>query len=770
MTFRITSGLLGLVTALGVGATAQDPVRPPLPHPRPIRHPAPPHVRATMLKVEASIQDGVATTDLRQTLYNDGGRVAEATWILPLPKGSTADHFTMTVGGEEIAGEVLDPQKARSIYEGIVRRMRDPGLLEYLGHGCLRARVFPIPPKGSIEVRVRYRQILPETSGLHTWLFPVRAAGVGGRSSDKLAVDLKIRSKKPIKNVYSPLAGVDVVRKGDHEARVSLELDKGQIPSRDLEVFYGVSPQAFGLDLLTWRKAQKDGHFLLMVSPRQDWPEATNTVKSIQFVLDTSGSMQGQKIEQARKALRFFVDSLKPGDYFNVVPFSTEARPFFAGPVAASAENREKARHKIAEIEARGGTNIEEALQVALGAAPPQVEAGTQAVPILVFLTDGLPTVGQTDVDQLLKQVAQNNSQSSRVFVFGVGHDVNTRLLDKIAGDTRGDRDYVREGEDIEVKTGALFTKLSSPVMTDVELHFAGVEITDQQPKALPDLFKGSRVLVLGRYRGDGHHAIRLRGKVGGEIREYVYEASFPTESGEHDFVATLWAQRKIAVLLDAIRLNGQSRELVQEIVRLGREYGIVTPYTSHLIVEEGMQIAQFRGLRPAGDGLFALDADDAAGGERLRRELERSGRVSPGAPAAELQKKLKEAKDEGRDARGRLAELPEAAASGEKAVDRSVFFARLGQSPFHQTVGGNVSGTQLVTHRVAGRTFILVGGVWIDRAYRPEMRGAERRIQAFSDEYFELLRAHPELGKAFAFSTRIVVVVGGQAIEIVDG
>lgn len=751
--------------------TAQEPrphVHPvPMPHVRVV----PPQVRATLTKVQVRIEDGVASTELVQTLRNDGGRIAEADWVLPLPPGAVADGFTMTVGGKEVAGEVLDGQKARHIYEAIVRRQRDPGLLEYLGHGLLRARVFPIPPNGQLDVKVRWRHVLPETAGLFSYSFPLRALGLGEQPAEKVSLDLQLRSRRPLKNVWSPLPGVEITKKDDHTARVGFEIDRGQLPPRDLEVFYGVSEKDFGLDLLTWRKEGQPGHFLLMVTPKQDWPAPKNTVRVVQFVLDTSGSMQGQKIEQARNALRFFVDSLRPGDLFNVIPFSTEARPFFDAPVAATKESLDAARAKISELEARGGTNIEEALSLALQNALPAtgIEAGLQPVPITVFLTDGLPTVGQTDIEQLLKTFEDENPKGSRVFVFGVGNDVNTRLLDKIAQETRGDRDYVREGEDIEVKTGALFEKLSHPVLTDVELVFDGIEVSELEPKQLPDLFKGSRLLVLGRYRGaGGHHAIRLRGKIEGGTREIVYEGTFPAIAHEHDFVGTLWAQRRIATLLDAIRLNGANPELVKEVQRLGREYAIVTPYTSHLIVEEGMQLADARGVRTVAPGRFFGDESDGFV-RRLREDLGRAGGVEI-EEEQEVAEVARKAADEGRAARARLENLPAAAASGEDAVDRSVYFLGLGKSQTATVAGPQNGAARLLTHRIGGRTFVLVGGVWIDRTYTTSMQGKERKVAAFSDEYFTLLQEHPELAKVLAFSTRIVVVVDGEAIEIVQG
>lgn len=759
MRSTLPDGLTALAIACAaVTAQTDIVIRPPL---VPIQV-SPADIRATDLRIVAAIQDGIATTELRQTIRNDGGSQAEATWLLPLPNGATADRFTMVVGGKEMPADLLDANQARAIYEDIVRRMRDPGLLEYVGDGCLRARVFPIPPKGAIDVLVRYRQVLPHTSGLHAYEFPLRAAGLPGRPADRLTLDLTIRSGKAIKNVYSPLAGVDIVRKSDHEARASLEISGARLPERDLTVFYGVSENAFGLDLLPWRRAGEPGHFLLMVSPSSDWPAPKNTVRVVQFVLDTSGSMQGKKIEQARNALRFFVASLGSADRFNIVPFSTEARPFFESPVVANEDNLAVARRKIDELEARGGTNIEDALMRALAIDPPAVESGLSVLPITVFLTDGQPTVGVTGIEELLAAVSKHNRQRGRIFVFGVGDDVNTRLLDKMASATNGDRDYVREHEDIELKTGALFTKLSNPVMTDVTLAFDGVEVVDVHPSRQPDLFKGSRLMVLGRYRGAGHHAIRLRGTVDGQTREYVYEASFPEHATEHDFVGTLWAQHKVAVLLDAIRMNGESAELRSEVQRLGREYGIVTPFTSHLIVEEGMRLARSRGIdAPVGSpqGFFL----GAAPTVRLTEELRRAGAI--GADGIEWNSAIGAATTESADAADRLARLPRPEATGRAAVDDSLVVLSLRTATTEGTRDG--AGVGLIARRIGPRTFYLAGGVWIDRDYSASMRGHERKVSAYSDDYFALIREHPDLAKVFAFSSRIVVVVDGQAIEV---
>ncbi len=726
---------------------------------RTVRRPAPQPVTTENVRVTARIVDGVATTRIEQTLRNPGRRAAEADWVLPLPHGAIADHFTITMNGEVVASEILDAPKARKIYEDIVRRRRDPGLLEYYGQGCLRARVFPVPPSGTVDVVVQYRQVVPANANLREWAFPLRA--VTGLTGAKLSLDVRVESRQPLKTAYSPLPSIDVVRSGDHEIRASLELPAGSIPDRDLQLFYSTHESAFGLDLLTHRLGD-DGYMLAMISPKHEWPEPKNVMRVVQFVIDTSGSMKGKKIKQAQSALRFFVQSLRSTDRFNIIPFSTEARPFFAGPVGADEDNLKKALEKIAAIQAVGGTNIEEAMTSAMLADLPKFDTTRTVVPITVFLTDGQPTIGLTDPDQLTKKIATANSDKERIFVFGVGNDVNTRLLDNIAEDSRGDRDYVREDENIEVKTSALFTKLSHPVMTNLALSIDGVEIADRAPKHLPDLFKGSHLLVLARYRGKGQRAIRLRGTVDGVRQELVFEGNFDGRQS-HDFVPGLWAERRVAVLLEAIRLNGKSKELTDEVRRLGKQFGIVTPYTSHLIVEEGQRVANARGLRRR-EGRHIASAGEA---DRVADELRKKG-AGVSLDSGRLGRRLEQVDREATEAERALDDIAVAPSTGATAVRRSVRLKAMKDRAGVRGFAGDDSAVGLTSQRLGSRTFHLVGGAWVDQAFTEAMRGKERRIPAFSDEYFALLRANPDLATCFAFSARLVVVLaGGQAVEI---
>ena len=813
--FRSALLALALLTPLAASAAAQGSPGP--------RGRSPVRMTDTIATVE--IVDGIATTRLSQTLRNDGGGQEEAVWLLPLPPGAAADGFVMTVDGVRMEGEVLAAGQAREVYESIVRRRQDPGLLEYMGQGCLRARIFPILPRGEVKVDVRFRQVLPELNGLLRWSFALDAAGLEGRPPESVVLDLSIRSKRPIRNVFSPTNGLHVIRKSDHEAVASFEGRSADLDDGELAVFYGLSEKEFGLDLLSYRQAgDGEGTFLMLLAPKREWGEKQVLKKSITFVLDTSGSMSGQKIVQARSALRFFLESLRPEDRFNVIPFSTEARPFFKWPLIATKENIDLALARTLTIEAIGGTNIDDALTQGLAADP---ERGDH-VPILVFLTDGQPTVGQKDLDTLLRCARERNAEQSRIFVFGVGSDVNTHLLDRLAAEGGGTRNYVREEENIEEKTGVLFAKLSHPVMTDLELKIDGVEVSRMVPAKLPDLFIGTRLEVFGRYLGEGAHAIRLSGRVGDTRREYVYEGTFTAAApAERDFLPALWAQRRVGVLLDAVRLNGAHEELLDEIRTLGRRYHIVTPYTSHLIVEEGLRVSGGT-ARPSRRGPGAplsgggggpgtpgpagpTSAGPAApsggrpaapmtGGGGMRRaqpvtldeiaeRLSEAGVLPSNASDQELRDLAGEVAKELRAAGGALGDLG-SRESGEDAVSDSAYLARLveadrsgvatGSDGFflgrgERKDGGKSSSRVLLdlfTRKVKDKVFHLREGVWVDReiteADKAEPAKREQvTVTAYSDEYFALLASQPTLAPYFAFSPRLQVLLDGTIYEV---
>lgn len=349
-------------------------------------------------------------------------------------------------------------------------------------------------------------------------------------------------------------------------------------------LYYTISSESVSLNLLTYREADADGFYLLLAAPKVEIDETEVVRKRIIFGLDISGSMRGEKFEQARAALRYVLNHLNAGDEFNIVSYATAVEQFSReGAVPASAEQLIAALDYVDKLEVGGGTNIDGSLKAALSGA-----RDDELTNILLFLTDGMPTIGETDTEKILENVRNADTNEVRIFSFGVGFDVNTHLLDRLAADNQGFSMYVEPNEDIEIEVSAFYNKISNPVLSGLLLDYGVVEVYDVYPEVLPDLFLESQIVQLGRYRGSGGGLV-LTGEVNGEIQTFSQDVSFTAFDRTNEFIPRLWATRKIGYLLDQIRLNGEDQELVEEIVALSKRYGIITPYTSFLILEDDM-------------------------------------------------------------------------------------------------------------------------------------------------------------------------------------
>jgi Ca-activated chloride channel homolog len=751
-----------------------------------------PIVRILRTQVSAEIVDGVATTTIEQTYRNDGGRDAEGTWFLPLPAGAVADGFTMTVGGKEVAGEVLDASQARGVYERIVRQRRDPGLLEYAGEGMLRARIYPIPAHGEVGVKVRMRQVLQPTGGLYEWRWPLRAAQFGDTGDGPLGLNVKIRSQTPLSTVIAPYAAAEIRRNGELEANVSLEGSSRQL--EDLKVLYGLSEQEFGLHMLPWREAGNPGYFAMLLSPPRQLAAQKAPRRCVQFVVDTSGSMSGDKIEQAKAALRSFLTSLRSEDTFQVVTFASGVQKFFESPQPATAENLEAAKKRIEQLTAMGGTNIGEALREALEAQIPAPDDDGTWLPQIVFLTDGQPTVGLTNPQQILDLTKLVDKREMRVFALGVGDEIDVRLLDDLVRQHRGARDFVRNKEKIEVKVDALCQKIAQPALTDVEVRCDGLDAYEVHPTRTRDLFCGEMLQVVGRYRNSGRQTVHVRGKQAGVEKDFVFQVDFPALADQHSFVPTLWARQHVASLLDEIRRNGQKQELVDEVRKLATRYGIVTPYTSQLIVEEGMRLAGGSDYYiDAQRRLSAFDSNQWNSATGMGRGGARGvstsgpsgpttgGAMVPGAPAPSG------------PATGGPAGPATAAPSADKggapsgqATLQSLGRARTGAEAVEESLATGSDGyfelfrgdrraaakdtarrNQGLVRQAAGRAFVVIGDELVEQGLPADWDKTAVVIETFSDAYFALLKQSPKLREVLALGERIVFRDGERIVHV---
>ena len=419
------------------------------------------HIRLVEHSVKVTIDDQVARTEVVQVFHNPNPWQMEGVYVFPLPRGAAVGEFTMSMGGKQVKGEVLDARKARDIYLSIVRRRRDPGLLEYAGRGLIRARLFPIPARGDTRVTLTFGQVLETEGGLIEYTYPLRSDKFS-RGPVKILGQIEIRSKAGISNVFSPSHKLDVVRKSENQIVGSFE-ESRSAADRDLKVLYALGRKEFGLALTTHKPAGEDGYFLMLLAPNTSSQKAAPLPKDIVFVLDTSGSMGdrgGKKMNQAKAALTYALGRLDKNDRFNVIPFSTEARRFRDGLVAANKENVEAAVEYVTGQSATGGTAIHAALVQALS-----MQRSEGRVPIVIFLTDGQPTIGTTDPKLILEHATKANAARARLFVFGVGDDVNAQLLTGLSEQNHGSENYVSEKENIELKVSAFYDKVASPVI-----------------------------------------------------------------------------------------------------------------------------------------------------------------------------------------------------------------------------------------------------------------------------------------------------------------
>ncbi|MGF1581435.1 MAG: VIT domain-containing protein [Gemmataceae bacterium] len=779
--------------------------------------------------VTVDIEDQVATTQVQQTFRNHTDRALEATYIFPVPKGASVKKFTMWVGDKEVAGELLPAKKARKIYTDIVRRTQDPGLLEHIGNNLFQVRVFPVPANGEQKIRLSYSSICTSENDLVRFVYPLKTDGKAIRTLEKFSVQVNLKSQHPLQNIYSPTHAVTITRKNDNQAQVVFEKAQGLL-DRNFFLYYSANPGDVGLTTITHRpESDIKGHFMLLVSPRADLSKAQQVPRDIVFVLDTSSSMRGKRIEQAQKALTYCIEHLGPNDRFSIVQFATGVNKYSHEFLEITDGNITRATRWINNLKAAGGTAIDRALETALSMRSKDATRNFT----MVFFTDGLPTIGERNPDVILKNFLKRNTDNTRLFTFGVGNNVNASLLDQLAEKSRALTTYVQEGEQINAKVASLYNKINKPVLANLKLTVSpNVKLADIYPQRLPDLFHGTQLVVLGRYEGHGKAKIKLVGQVGKEERDFHYTIAFPEKTPEpKPFVEDLWARRKVGYLLDQIRLNGEQKELVEEVVALAKRHGITTPYTSWLVVPDAPVPVVRRPVDPKRpDVHFNLGPAASASAPVPPGLTGGSGSGAPGGAknpqkvyefARQVQKDTKAAFDSRRklaeaSINKSINELAKAKKEGKlgtaksnnksgkrkssdqthgyytphfKALQRAqtqletyreaedALRKRAWSVLQNGRVGVNLSIdtnnlrnqcqlTQTATRRVQDRNCLEIGGVWIDEAFNAKLKAVT--VKAMSKAYFRILERHPVVRDVYRLGNHVVwVTPSGKALVI---
>jgi len=564
---------LGLVSLFGQSERWRGGIIIPVP-PIEIRDPV--HLLSENAKI--TINDAVVTVKKEQLFKNSAHRQVEGKYVFPLPNEAFINEFSLYIDNERINGEILPAQEAKKIFEEIVRKYRDPALLEMIGNNLFQASIFPFAPFGERKIEIKYTQMLKPAGKTYRLLYPISFDK--RNNGTKLNIEIEINSASQLANIYSPSHDISIESISGKKVKVKVNFESGGSAS-DLLLYYSVSDKDIEAMNLVYDDGKENPYFMLRLAPKLNLEQKSNIEKNVIFVLDISGSMTGKKIEQAKNALTFCMNNLNKNDNFSIVTFSNSAEEFITGVDVSNQTALKNADKKVKLLEADGGTNLNQAVELGLK----KTVAGKPNY--LILFTDGLPTVGVRNPDEIAKNIRKNMKSNVRIFCFGVGNDVDAFLLDKIATDYRGSSNYVRENEDLENEVSAFFAKISNPVLTDCKIDFNNLNVYDTYPKELPDLFAGSSIMVFGRMNDKRDGEIILSGYSGGEKKRFTFKLVSTSGSRDNVFVANLWANRKIAFLLDEIRNRGENKELVEEVVKLSKKYGIITPYTSYLVTEE---------------------------------------------------------------------------------------------------------------------------------------------------------------------------------------
>lgn len=706
-------------------------------------------------RATVTITNNAAVTTVEQVFRNHTDRPMEAVFVFPIPEGGTVSDFSLWINGKKTPGAVLEKNKARQIYESIVRRAKDPGLVEYMDGKLFRASIFPIPPNGTQKLELKFGQVLKRQGGMFVYEYPVRAGHryVTARTAKDFTLVANVNSSVPITNVYSPSHRVSVHRKSDGKAIVGTEQMHAEL-DRDFKLFLGYSNDDVGVSLMTHDPDGDGGenpYFMLAMAPRVEAEAHDEIGQTFTFVMDTSGSMAGEKIEQARKTLAFCIDRLRPQDHFNVVRFSTDVEALWDAPVTASKSNKKRGVGFARELSPAGGTAIEPALARALQQKTPKEQPHQ-----VIFVTDGRPTVGMTKPDSILRSATEKLGKRDRIFTFGVGYEVHTILLDGLARAGRGRSDYVEPEQNLENAVAALYTRISAPVLSDVTVDFGETRVYDVYPNPIPDLFRGDQIVLFGRSRTAFRDTVVVKGHVGGKTKQFQFGGGSSDGKGKAvaldessvaplEFLPKLWATRKVGFLLEQIRVNGEQAELKTEVIRLAKKFGLVTPYTSYL----------------------AVDDSEFERRERVRVDHDRRPPPRDFEPRPDL------AAEESADA---PAARPEPKSRGRKKAFKN-FFAPSGEGAVAASEATRDyreqttldEGDDGVTRRfVSGRTFEQKGKTWVQVGLSKRQRRKAITVKLYSKKYFDLMKKHADLKKvAGRLGDDFIVKVGKRTYHI---
>ncbi|HEV8377961.1 MAG TPA: VIT domain-containing protein, partial [Tepidisphaeraceae bacterium] len=668
--------------------------------------------------IDATVKDQVAEVQLSQVFHNPGSGQLNVSYLFPIPPDAVLSQFTLLVDGKEVPAKLYPKDEADRIYESIVRSKRDPALLEYVGYGALQTQVFPLPPGAERKVTLRYTTLCRRDHDLTEFLFPLAPGKLSGKPIEKLEVTMRLENPGRIKSVFSPNYSAAIDRPTDNSAIVRFTQDNIE-PADDFRILWTLSEKPIGATVLSYKPNDKeDGFFLLLAAPEVKASSEKITNKTVIFILDKSGSMAGKKIEQARNALKFVLNNLRDGDTFNIIAYDDKIETFKPELQKCDDQTRAEALRFIDSIHDGGSTNIDGALKRAFS-----LIGDTGRPSYLIFLTDGLPTAGEKREAAIAENAKTANKSHIRLFAFGVGFDVNARLLDRLSTENSGSSEYVKPNQDIEASVAKFYGRMTAPVMTDIHLALANIDVNRLYPQILPDLFAGGQIIAVGRYRTAGATTIHLNGRIGDQPQTFEFPATLagPGSDETYAFVEKLWATRRVGDIINELDLKGKNQELLDELVRLSTKHGILTPYTAFLADERTV--------------LSAAPANAARAEREFFHKVDGLSQSTTGQAGVELRLAKKEMQE-------------------QKAT--------LGGVQGWKDSAGNLV-VEYGCTVVGNKAFYKRSGRWTDPTVTPEDEKKAEQIEQFSDKYFELAKTNQNLRRYLALPEGCTVRDGAK-------
>ena len=546
------------------------------------------HLELTSVTVDVQIDERIARTRTDQIFTSHAEWEVEGIYEFTLPEGAIITDLVLWIDDKRIQGEVLEKEEARRTYDDIVSQRIDPALIEQVTPNQFRLSIFPFPAKGRRRVEFEYMQLLESRSGRLDYSFPLAPDNDQPLQMELFVLRAQVRSQHAFAVTTSGLPRLTEVGRPDaHRANIFFG-DEQIRPREDFTLTIRQTDDRPKPSVLSFAPQANDdlGYYALWLPPLPELTQGDPLPRSLTFVIDISSSMQQGKLQAVKGALVAAIDALDAVDLFNIVVFTHRADSFAAAPVPADPDNKKAATAFINQQDALGVSNFE----AGLGRAMQQVFPANR-VNHVIFLTDGLPTLGELELEPLSELVGEWSAGQARLFTIGVGRDVDQGFLTGLAEEHRGEAYFLAEEGDIEAALQELFESFTFPILLLDELSFDQVEIHDVHPRGLETLAAGRELFQVGRYRGGGTFTLSLIGHVGEENVSVDFPLEFTQIDVSGRLIPRLWAYQKIQALEEQIARFGEQQELLDDILALGLEYRLVTRRTSLFAPDDGVEV-----------------------------------------------------------------------------------------------------------------------------------------------------------------------------------